>query len=169
MTMDMFYLLLIVVAIIIIVAVNKKQSKTRAEERFDSHVENLKHNYGRISQCIPYIDIPDSVFVFEESRYIVIGYASCRFEQILDVRLDVITHGGTGTTIRNVIIGDMLFGKLGALMAASNSSNDQREEYMVSIIIDDLSNPVIKYRTEDYNIAHRVLGIFRGIIDRNKK
>ena len=165
----MFYLLLIVVAIIIIVVVTKRQNKFRAEERFDRHVDMLKSRYGRISQCIPYIDIPDSVFVFEESRYVVIGYTACRFDQILDVRLDIVTHGGSGTTIRNVIIGDMLFGKLGALMAASNSSDNDTDIYLVSIIIDDLSNPVIKYRTEDYDIAYRLVGMIRVIIDRNKR
>lgn len=143
----------------------KKQKKAQAEKTYDRHVDYLTHNYGTISQCIPYLNVPDSVFVFEESRYIVIGYAACRFESILSVRLDIVSPSWN---LRDIALGGMLFGWMGAWIAANNSSNDD-DEYVVSITVDSLSNPVIRYSTDDYNIANRLVGIIQVIIDRNRK
>ncbi|MDE6448522.1 MAG: hypothetical protein K2L41_00395, partial [Muribaculaceae bacterium] len=86
--MEMLLIPVIVAAIIIVVVVRKKYNKNRSEELFDERVDYLTNRYGLISQYIPSFSIPDSVFVFEESQYLVIGYVACKFELIKDVRLD---------------------------------------------------------------------------------
>ncbi len=165
--MEMLFALVIVTSIIIIVVVRKKYKKHRAEKKFDERVEYLTDRYGHISQCIPYLSIPDSVFVFEETQYLVVGYVACKFDLIRDVRLDVISQGNSGA-IRDIVVGGMLLGTIGALAAANNARDDDACEYVVTIFIDSLSDPVISYQTDDYNIANRLLGIIRVIIDRNK-
>lgn len=169
MTLNLFFILFIIVAIIIIVVVCRKHNKRRAEEIYDEHVEHLTSMYGNISQCIPYISVPDSVFVFDESQYIVLGYITCRFELIQDVRLDVISKSRS-RDLRDILIGGLLFGWLGAIVAANCSNDDDdSDEYVVTLIIDNPPDPVIRYRTEDYFIANRLYGMVRTIIERNQR
>lgn len=162
--MTTFVLVLILAIIIVMISLNSYAQYKTEINRDDSidkknvRINALRRRYGELTSCISLDTYPDTIFVFEQTQYLVIGYTACRFDCILNVTLSCKSQVG----------GWKCFGlfEIRRVDSSTNSVNSKSRDYTVTIFVDSLSVPTIKFCTNDINDANKLVALVQLIINR---
>lgn len=115
-----------------------------------------------------------TILIFEKSRVLVIFWQECKFSDITDVLFNGVStyHIKTSTTgaIGRGLVGGLALGGVGAIAGARTASKKAKseDEYVVSIVTNSLSAPIIEYKTQNLHAANELLAVVKIILDRNK-
>lgn len=180
-------------------AKNKKNKQDNERiEMYNKEVERMNSLYGKITKEIRYKNtqyglnmskMRDTIYVFESSSIILIKGNPYKFENILSYSVSdnsVVIYSKEVTTSKydnknvlgRAIIGGVLGGVAGAVVGGStakaNISNSDRSsytshDYVISVTINDLSNPLIEMHIGvEAKIMQEISSIFSIICERNK-
>ena len=174
-----------------------KQDNDRIE-MYKKEVERMNSLYGKITKEIRYKNtqyglnmskMRDTIYVFESSSIILINGNPYKFENILSYSVSdnsVVIYSKEMTTSKydnknvlgRAIIGGVLGGVAGAVVGGSTAktnisisdrSSHTSHDYIISITINDLSNPLIEIHIGvDTKIMQEISSIFSIICERNK-
>lgn len=175
-----------------------KQDNDRIE-MYKKEVERMNSLYGKITKEIRYRNTQyglnmskkkDTIYVFESSSIILINGNPYKFENILSFSVSdnsiVIYSKETATSkfdnkdiLGRSIVGGVLGGVAGAVVGGSTAkknitisdrSSRTSHDYIISITINDLSNPVIEIPIGvDTKIMQEISSILSIICERNKQ
>ena len=169
------------------------------EKAYADRIKSYEASYGELTNESPLFgavkewDNPSfRIYVFEKSQVVLINEEVIGFDKILAYTLSdnsttVSTTVGTtdtstltGSMAGRAIVGDLLFGKAGAMVGAmtadtvsetrTKTSHAVTHNYVLYLNIDDLANPqrLLKFGINEQT-AYKAASIFNIIIKRNSE
>ena len=167
------------------------------EKAYADRIKSYEASYGELTIEIPLFgavkewDNPSfRIYVFEKSQVVLIEEDAISFNKILAYTLSdnstmvsttigtTDTTTSTGSMAGRAIVGDILFGKAGAVVGAmtadtvsetrTKTSHAVTHNYLLYLNIDDLSNPqrILAFGKNE-EMANKAASIFNIIIKRN--
>ncbi len=211
----MFFVILVVIVVgsCIFSSIQANEERTRrnqkAEERrkhlqekeaeqkriYELEIQSLVDKFGSCSACVSLrsnLTITSDLFIFEDSRMIVLYGNEYKFSDILgfslvdDATSETITTStgdaktSTGSMIGRAVVGGVLTGGLGAVAGAATakkniatnatSQTTTTHKYTVYVNVNSLSNPTVTIRIgDDSQKAYKLANLFNVIIAREKQ
>ena len=169
--MEIALLIIAVVAIALIVIISNKNTKAKIAKEEESY----KSQYGNITKKIedfnPSTMKVQNIYIFENSRIIMINGVAYSFNDILDFSINdgqsYKVSTSTGSVLGRGLIGGMALGGVGAVIGASTAKEtiDKSKEIKIHITTKKLSNPMIEYHSVQESKVYELISVLKIIID----
>ena len=168
-------ILTVIIDCIIYISIRNKVN-AKKYKRINNLKRDLVSSYGQISIVLSNDLLETYVFIFEDSKKIILNGKCYDFHEIIDFSINNMesyqTSISTGTVISRSIMGGITFGEIGALVGANTASSTTIKKtigFKFNIILNNLSEPNVSLVLSDEHKAHKLSAILKIIIDRNIK